>query len=647
MPIAKKPRVLLINMPWAQVQTPSIQLGILKSSLSRNRIDSDVAYLNLAFAKKLGIHLYDAMISDSTMNFFCEWLFRDFILDSPGSDQNADSYLEYLQSRLLRRDQQTGVSETTSPFQPIFGEDYLQRIKLIKEQIIPEFIVETLQNINFELYDVIGFTCMFAQAIPALALARQIKSVCPDKLIVMGGASYHEDMGLEYLKSFSWIDCVVHGEGEEALVEIIQLFRSGATFETASRAMIQGVSWRFVDDIVSNIKRVPITNLDTCPLPDYDDYFNQAAGLETGSSVIIRFESARGCWWGQKHQCNFCGLNGSQVHYRSKSPERVMAELVYLSAKYRCLTFLAVDNVIEMNYFGRLLPKLYELDYHFTIFYEIKANLTKEQVQMLANAGIRNVQPGIESFHSAILKLMSKGTKAIQNIQLLKWCKEFKIETIYNLLWGFPGENHSYYEEMAVLIPKLIHLMPPSYPPRRLTLERFSPYFQNPGAFGIKNIQPAGDYRYLYPKEVDLSKIAYIFSYTSDQLPDDLRYIHEVTKNLKKWHDRYYSSKPALLFFVKGPGFTEIYDTRFQEMESMVLEGLISDIYQYCDQIRSLDSIKRFFVKNSKDDDQGVIENLLNQLVEMKVMIQEGDRFLSLALPKRSIDPELLQLLNQ
>lgn len=646
MPVEIQPKVLLINMPWAQVQTPSIQLGILKSSMSRNRMESDIEYLNVKFAKKLGIELYDALIADSTMNFFCEWLFRDFVIGSPENDQITDSYFDYLQGRLFRRDRQTGVTETTSPFQQIFGGDYHQQIKRIKKQVVSEFIDETLQNIKFEHYDIIGFTCMFAQTIPALALARKIKSVYPDKLIIMGGAAFHEEMGFEYIKSFSWIDCVVHGEGEEALIEIIQLFRQGASFEAADQTKIQGVSWRFGDDIVSNIGRIPITNLDACPLPDYEDYFIQTDGLKTNSSVIIRFESARGCWWGQKHQCNFCGLNGSQVHYRSKSPERVMAEIVYLSAKYKCLTFLAVDNVINMNYFNELLPKLQELDYHLTLFYEIKANLSKDQVRLLANAGIRNVQPGIESFHSAILKLMSKGTKAIQNIQLLKWCKEFHIETIYNLLWGFPGEKPSYYEEVGALMPKLIHLMPPSYPPRRLTLERFSPYFNNPETFGIKNIQPAGDYRYIYPKEVDLTKIAYIFSYSSDQLPDDLTYIHEITRKLKTWHDRYYSSKPALLFYVKGPGFTEIYDTRFKEMEAIVLENLTSGIYEYCDQIRSLEAIKQFSAENYKENNHEVIGNLLNQLVEMNLMIKEGDRYLSLALPKRSINEELIKQLT-
>ena len=72
------------------------------------------------------------------------------------------------------------------------------------------------------------------------------------------------------------------------------------------------------------------------------------------------------------------------------------------------------------------------------LFYEVKANLKKAQVRLLRDAGVRVIQPGIESFSSNVLARMRKGVKGLQNIQLLKWCKEFGITPHWNLLWGFP-----------------------------------------------------------------------------------------------------------------------------------------------------------------------------------------------------------------
>src|SRR5512144_1002972 len=106
------------------------------------------------------------------------------------------------------------------------------------------------------------------------------------------------------------------------------------------------------------------------------------------------------------------------------------------------------------------------------LFYEVKSNLRKEQVKQLRDAGITEIQPGIESFSDAVLKLMRKGVSALQNIQLLKWCKEFGVQPRWNVLWGFPGEAGEEYERMAAMIPLLAHL-PPPVSASGLRLDRF------------------------------------------------------------------------------------------------------------------------------------------------------------------------------
>ena len=60
--------------------------------------------------------------------------------------------------------------------------------------------------------------------------------------------------------------------------------------------------------------------------------------------------------------------------FRKKKPGRVYEELLELSDKYRCHTLNATDNIIDMDYFQELLPKLAETEVDFQIFYEVKAN---------------------------------------------------------------------------------------------------------------------------------------------------------------------------------------------------------------------------------------------------------------------------------
>ena len=79
------------------------------------------------------------------------------------------------------------------------------------------------------------------------------------------------------------------------------------------------------------------------------------------------------------------------------------------------------------------------------VFFEIKANVSRAQVAALVDAGITWVQPGIESLHSEVLKLMDKGIQGWQNVQLLKWARELGLRLSWSVLWGFPGEKDDWY----------------------------------------------------------------------------------------------------------------------------------------------------------------------------------------------------------
>ena len=192
----------------------------------------------------------------------------------------------------------------------------------------------------------------------------------------------------------------------------------------------------------------------------------------------------------------FCGLNGSNMAFRSKSANRSLEELDYLTKRYPDKPVSVVDNILDMRYFKDFIPRLTERATPLELFFEVKANLRKEQVRQLRAAGVTMIQPGIESLSDPILKLMKKGVKAIQNIQLLKWCKEIGMRAEWNILWGFPQEPAEEYERMAHMIPLISHFQPPiSASPLRL--DRFSPNYDTSEQMGFKNVRPYPSYNYI------------------------------------------------------------------------------------------------------------------------------------------------------
>lgn len=137
------------------------------------------------------------------------------------------------------------------------------------------------------------------------------------------------------------------------------------------------------------------------------------------------------------------------------------------------------------EYLRNLLPEIAARGHDWMFFYEIEANMRRSEPETLAAAGVRWVQPGIESLDADLLSLMRKGVKPYQNVQLLKWCQELGIYCGWNLLFGLPGEGQASYTRMAELIPKLTHLQPPSGG-GRFQLHRFRPYFEQPEGHGVR-----------------------------------------------------------------------------------------------------------------------------------------------------------------
>jgi len=595
--------VLLLNMPFVSLARPAIGISLLKARMKEEGLECAIGYGSLFFAEWFGPAAYELFLSRISPAMFAgDWMFSQWLF--PGGDHSI--YLATLQQEL-------GESGSED-FETILG--MRERIGAFLDACLEHFLVAD--------YDIIGFTSTFEQNLASLALARLMKERYPEKTIVFGGGNCEGVMGLELHSRFPWIDYVCSGESDNSFPTLVKRLRAGE-----SPHGVAGVIHRV--DGVSQLAAPPdrIHDMDRLPDPDYDDYFAALAASSLASQIrpSLLIESARGCWWGAKAHCTFCGLNGSTMAFRAKSASRVFSELERQKARYGIGRFLAVDNIMSYNYFKDLLPMLKARNPGVSLFYEIKSNLKREQVELLRDAGVLALQPGIESLNSHVLKLMRKGVTAIQNVQLLRFCREYGIDIAWNLLYGFPGETVEDYTATNAVIDSITHLKPPGMA-APIRLDRFSPNYDEAEHFGLAEIRPFSMYQFLYPfPSNSVANLSYFFEYKYVDGRDPQNYMGPVIDKVEEWRRNHsgdlikrYGGDPELMVEdSRTPGKPAFYP----------FNGVQREIYDFCDEIRSGSAIEEFTTARAIAPES--VGPFLDNLVARRLMLREGNQYLSLA----------------
>ena len=612
-------RVLIVNMPFSNLRWPNLGPSLLKAALVRRGIGCEVAYLNFDFAERIGLDDY-------------QWIADSFAFVLGGERLFAK---EYFAGRLPEDDRYfRDVLLATDP--GLSGKDRAD-YERAGEHVAP-FLGRAIESIDWARCAVVGFAASFQQTIASMCLARRIKQVRPEMQIVFGGAACEGEMGIELLRRFSEIDYVFLGEADLTFPPVVEQILEGKPVQLPPGVVGRESHAATAPAACCELRDAPapmVCRMDDLPYPDFDDYFARlrASPLAERIEPLVFFETSRGCWWGQKHHCAFCGLNGSTLAYRSKSPQRAVDELRWLAGRYRVRRASAADNILDYRYFDTLLPMLKEAGLDLKIVYEMKTNLSRRQVEVLLDAGLGAAQLGIESFITPVLRMIGKGTNALENLQALKWFSEAGIDVQWNVLYGFPGEKPADYAAFAELVPSLVHLAPP-LAVGRVRLDRFSPYFRDPAAYGILGVRPSRALAYVYPFPADsLARMAYHFEFDYADGREPLDYADALLAALDSWQQL--AGSVTLRVYDRPDGVLILNDTRpcageFQRR----LTGPARRIYLYCDSGRPLETIVRMAASGSVDPPlaEPAVRGLLEEWISARIMAHLDGRYLSLAL---------------
>jgi len=375
--------------------------------------------------------------------------------------------------------------------------------------------------------------------------------------------------------------------------------------------------------------------IDACVPLDYD-YFLRSFDSAFESNVLVKpyllFETSRGCWWGAKAHCTFCGLNGGGMTYRAMKSENAISVLNGLFERYgdRIKHFSCVDNIIPKEYIKQVFPHL-KTAKDITMFYEVKADLSSDELKILSDSGVNQMQPGIESLATSTLKLMKKGTSSFNNIRFLQDSVTYSISPSWNLLIGFPGEDENVYRKYFKDIPFLYHLPPPQgvFPVR---FDRYSPYFNETEKYNL-NLQPLDYYNLIYPfSEETIRDIAYYFSdhnFDSEYIKNTAKWIRKLEQRIISWRAKWEGINEGIfpkLFLYDRDELTFVSDSRGDEKIDVPVSTLSKEILLNLSVRKNLEGLTGAFPGVGLPE----LEITVDHLIRAGFLFEENATYMSL-----------------
>lgn len=294
--------------------------------------------------------------------------------------------------------------------------------------------------------DIVAFSSLSDWHMRNIALAKIIKSINPLMPIVFGGL--HVSSVPEKVITENCIDYICVGEGEEALVELVE-----AIAQKKSTSSIANIWTKTNNQIIKNAMRPIIKDIDCLPFPDKDLFYGKPPF--TFKSEYSLF-SERGC----PYSCTFCynsifkEMYGS-LHRRPRSIPNVIEELKIAKEKYNIKKTIFLDDTFNFDHtrMNNLLSA-YQENINVPFMCQVVAKyVTKESVKNLEKTGCRTIAMGIQTVDDKIRKnvLHCPGTrKQIKEaIQIINKTKIFLVVTIMHKI---PFQNDTELKKTSLFL---------------------------------------------------------------------------------------------------------------------------------------------------------------------------------------------------
>ncbi|WEU41104.1 MAG: B12-binding domain-containing radical SAM protein [Candidatus Odinarchaeum yellowstonii] len=304
--------------------------------------------------------------------------------------------------------------------------------------------------------DIVGFSIIADAVNTSMILAGVVKKVNPNCLVIGGGISptflYHE-----ILSNCPYFDIIVRGEGEYALLEIVELADKNMLWSNINN--LKGVAYRANGVVKINEGVNIIKKLDELPIPDRSaltfNYTYQFGQLELSSKKFTTILTSRGC----PFQCRFCACSAfTQSTYRARSPEKVLDEFEYIySEGYRQVLITDDHFFLTPKRTISILKGLRERHIDMDIICESRVDFARSEVLKEAyKSGVKTIFYGMESGSQKILDYYQKKITVSQIYEAVEKTRNAGINMIVgSFMFGAPGET---WEDMLLTVKLILSL---------------------------------------------------------------------------------------------------------------------------------------------------------------------------------------------
>lgn len=471
-----------------------------------------------------------------------------------------------------------------------------------------------IETINY-VPDIIGFSVCDNGLIASIGMSEKLRKCFPESLIVWGGVSMSEYQAHTFIKHITSIDIIVVGEGEQAIVEIV---------DSAPNLPPEASCNILTRKSVKEIKAKREVYVPTEPCFDLFD-------LTLYPALEIPMTIARGCGWGR---CNFCNETYAGSKFQAIDPVRSAKWAIDWQQRFRPVSFDLIDSAANSN------PE------NFNIFVKTlidggglrewrcmlrSSGIQKDSLEMAVKSGLRTVYYGIESFNGKILRKMAKGISALQHIQAIRTSLELGLNVEGDFILFFPYDTPKAIYQTIDLIKQYDHI----FQKISLSYSRFVPCISSnignkPGEFGIE----------LLPFSLRLARhLPYHLSKSFIPWDPHWRYIDKETIRVKELAKAYFELKLILdeLSTTKALqrnwyelGNTVILESsgyQDQVLDRMFLEGKQRDIWLSCKE-----KISSTRLSELTDVSVNAIDEFLTELAKTGFVFKESNNWTHAAL---------------
>lgn len=331
------------------------------------------------------------------------------------------------------------------------------------------------------------------QLVAAMTVARMARETGWGGQLVLGG-NFVTRIATRWRQRhpfFDLVDSMVLHEGEDAIIAAC------ANAVTRRSRPVPGEVRPDGDRLVRT--QTKTVDLECLPAPDYRD-FDLTKYLAPGP--ILPTYASRSCAW----DCAFCSIPFASNKFRSRSSERIVAEMTTLERRHGARHFCLVDEIATTHSLRTLSDELldHRKDYSWYAETRVSAAWKRPLTDRLYASGCRRLSLGIESYNQRVLDKMRKGTKVEVIDSSIEAFLRSGIPVHLFCIVGFPGETAAeaartidYASGVCARASDEFGLPETTWAAAPFVLDLHSPVGQQPHEYGLIIIPP--------PPEEDLA----------------------------------------------------------------------------------------------------------------------------------------------